>query len=93
MSLLMKDPQAVLDYAIDWSAEYLGEDSLAESEWTVEPLEAGGVVVAGSDFDPGVATVKASGGVAGRVYKLINQVVMASGRIDQRSIVLRVEQR
>jgi hypothetical protein len=93
MSLLMKDPQAVLDYAIDWSAEYLGEDSLAESGWTVEPDEPGGVVVDGSDFDSGVATVKASGGIAGRLYKLINQVTMASGRIDQRSIVLRVEQR
>ena len=93
MSLLMKDPQAVLDYAIDWSAEYLGEDLLAASQWTVEPDEPGGVAVEGSNFDTGVATVKASGGLPGRLYKLINQVTMASGRIDQRSIVLRVEQR
>lgn len=93
MTLLMKDPQAVLDYAIDWSAEYLGEDVLAASEWTVEPDEPDGVAVVGSDFDPGIATVKASGGVPGRIYKLVNQVTMASGRIDNRSVVLRVEQR
>ena len=93
MTLLMKDPDAVLDYAIDWSAEYLGEDMLAQSEWTVEPDEAGGVAIVGSDFDPGVATVKASGGIPGRLYKLINLVTTLSGRIDSRSIVLRVEQR
>ena len=93
MTLLMKDPEAVLDYAIDWSAEYLGDDMLAASEWSVEPVEPGGVEVVGSDFDPGVATVKASGGLAGRLYKLINMVTTASGRIDSRSVVLRVEQR
>ena len=31
MSLLLKDPDAVLDYSIDWGAEYLGEDLLAEA--------------------------------------------------------------
>jgi hypothetical protein len=25
MSFLLKDPEAVLDYAIDWGAQYLGE--------------------------------------------------------------------
>ena len=43
MSLLLKDPDAVLDYSIDWGAEYLGDDLLAESEWTVTPAEPGGV--------------------------------------------------
>jgi hypothetical protein len=93
MSLLMKDPDAVLDYAIDWSAEYLGEDVLADSAWMVEPDEPGGVAVVGEDFDTGVTTVKAAGGLPGRLYRLINLVTMESGRIDSRSIVLRVEQR
>ena len=34
MSLLLKDPDAILDYSIDWGAEYLGGDLLAESEWS-----------------------------------------------------------
>ena len=93
MSLLLKDPDAELDYAVDWGAEYLGEDSLAESEWEVTPAEAGGVTIIASDFDLLVATVKAGGGIAGRVYQLTNRVVLASGLIDNRSITLRVEQR
>jgi hypothetical protein len=93
MSLLLKDPEAVLDYLIDWGAEYLGEDLLAQSAWTVEPDEAGGVTIAGDDFDATTSTVKAGGGVAGRIYRLINAVVTASGRTDSRSIVLRVEKR
>jgi hypothetical protein len=37
--------------------------------------------------------VKAGGGTPGNVYRLVNEVVTASGRTDSRSIVLRVEKR
>jgi hypothetical protein len=93
MALLLKDPDAELDYAVDWGAEYLGSDALATSEWLVEPDEVGGVTVLGSNFDLLVATVKAGGGIPGRLYRLTNRVVMASGLVDNRSITLRVEQR
>jgi hypothetical protein len=93
MTLLLKDPDAVLDYSIDWGAEYLGDDLLTESEWTVSPDEPGGVSIVGSTFNAKVAVVKAGGGVAGTLYRLENNVVLQSGRVDSRSIVLRVEQR
>jgi len=94
MTLLLKDAEAVLDYAIDWGAEYLGEgDLIAQSEWSVSPDEPAGVAVVGSDFDAAISSVKAAGGIAGRLYKLVNRVTLDSGRIDERSIVLRVEQR
>ena len=93
MTFLLKDPDAVLDYLIDWGAEYLGDDLLAESDWSVAPDEAGGVTIAGSNFDATTSTVKAGGGLPGRIYRLINEVVTASGRVDSRSIVLRVEKR
>jgi hypothetical protein len=94
MTLLLKDSQAVLDYSIDWGAEYLGEgDLIADSTWSVTPDEPDGVVVAGSDFDASSSRVKAAGGIAGRLYKLVNRVTLDSGRIDERSIVLRVEKR
>jgi len=93
MTLLLKDPEAVLDYAIDWGAEYLGDDVLADSSWSVEPEEAGGVTVVASSFADKISTVQAGGGIAGRLYRLANRVVTQSGRIDDRSIVLRVEQR
>lgn len=93
MTLLLKDPNAVLDYAIDWGAEYLGGDLLAQSEWSVIPDESDGVAVVGSDFDASLSTVKAAGGQPGKIYKLVNHVVLESGRTDDRSIVLRVEKR
>ena len=93
MSLLLKDPDAVLDYSIDWGAEYLGGDLLAESAWSATPYEPGGVAIVGSQFDATTASVKASGGLPGRLYRLVNQVVTAAGRTDSRSIVLRVEAR
>jgi hypothetical protein len=93
MSLLMKDPDAVLDYSIDWGAEYLGGDLVADSSWVVDPDEPGGVTIAGSDFDATTTTVKAVGGLSGRIYKLVNHVTLESGRVDSRSIVLRVEAR
>lgn len=93
MTLILKDPGAVLDYAVDWGSEYLEDDAIAESEWTVSPEEPGGVVVDSSSFDVATAAVMASGGITGRVYQLANQVVFVSGRVDSRSIVLRVEER
>jgi hypothetical protein len=93
MSFLLKDPNAALDYSVDWGAEYLGDDLLATSEWSVTPDEAGGVTIAGSDFDATVSTVKAAGGLPGHLYRLENRVTLASGRIDSRSVVLRVEKR
>ena len=93
MTLLLKDPDAVLDYSVDWGAEYLGDDLLSQSDWAVSPDEPGGVSIVGSSFDAKLATVKAGGGLAGRLYRLENHVVMESGRIDSRTVVLRVEKR
>ncbi|HET9336585.1 MAG TPA: hypothetical protein VFO12_09295 [Sphingomicrobium sp.] len=93
MSLLLKDPEALLDYSVDWGADYLTGDVLTESGWTVSPAEAGGVSIVSSRFDLLVSTVQVGGGVAGRIYRLTNHVVTAEGREDSRSILLRVEKR
>lgn len=93
MTLLLKDPQATLDYEVDWGAEYLSLDAIATSDWEVSPVETGGLTIDGSSADLIIATVKVSGGVPGHVYRLHNRVELVSGRSDRRSILLRVEQR
>ena len=93
MTLLMKDPEATLDYSVDWGSEYLSDDALAESGWTVSPAEPGGVAIVSDRFDLLVATAQVEGGIAGRLYRLTNHVVTAQGREDSRSIMLRVEKR
>ena len=93
MSFHLKDPGAVLDYAVDWGAEYLDSDAIAASSFTVDPIEPGGATIVGSANDFKIATVTVAGGVAGHQYRLVNHVVLVSGREDERTIVLRVEQR
>jgi hypothetical protein len=93
MTLLLKDPEAALDYAVDWGAEYLAGDTLVQSEWQVSPEEDEGLSVVASASDGKIATVTAAGGVSGHLYQLTNHVVLASGLTDSRSIVLRVENR
>lgn len=94
MSILLKDPDAVLDYRVDWGADYLADgELLAASEWSVAPDEAGGITIAGNDFDASTSTAKAAGGVAGHLYNLVNRITTSAGRIDERSILIRVEYR
>lgn len=93
MTLLLKDPGAVLDYMVDWGADYLAGDALAASSWSVTPDDVGAAEIVGSTFDFGTASVQVAGGKAGKVYRLTNHVVTAEGREDSRSITLRVEAR
>lgn len=94
MSFFLKDPDAVLDYSIDWGSQYLDDgDIIATSEWTTVPDEGGGLSIVGSSFDATTTRVKAAGGAAGKVYRLVNRVTTESGRSDDRSIVIRVESR
>lgn len=93
MTFLLKHPDATLDYAVDWGADYLSGDALATSSWSVEPDEPGGMAIATSAFDLLVATVTVSGGTTGHLYRLTNHVTTTDGRDDSRSIMLRVEKR
>ena len=93
MSFHLKDPGAILDYAVDWGAEYLDGDVIIESSFAVAPVEPGGAEIVATSFDDKVTVVTVGGGVAGHQYSLVNHVVMQSGREDERTIVLRVEQR
>lgn len=94
MSFLLKDPEAVLDYAIDWGAGYLGPgEMIATSGWAVVPDETGGVSIEGTDFDVSTTSAKAANGIAGRLYRLVNRVTTDAGRTDKRSILIRVEDR
>lgn len=93
MALVLKDPESALDYSVDWGVRYLSGDVLSESSWSVVPVESGGLTIDGSRFDRASATVNVSGGLAGRVYRLLNQVVTSQGLHDSRSLLVRVEVR
>lgn len=92
MSLFLKDPQARVDHAIDWSP-YLAGQALVASQWSVTPAEAGGVAIVASAFEPGRSSARIEGGIAGRVYRLTNRVTLNDGQVDERTLTIRVEER
>lgn len=93
MDVYAKDPGASLDYAIDWGAGYLGVETIASSNWTVEPNETGGISIVSSSAGSTSTQATLAGGIAGNVYRVTNSVALTDGRGDERSITLRVEQR
>ena len=93
MSLILKDPDARVDYAIDWGAHYLDGQTIAASQWSVDPDETGGIAVDEASFDLQRTAVTLTGGVAGHIYRIGNRVTLSDGRSDERSLSLRVEER
>lgn len=91
--MFLKDPQAVLDYRVDWGAALGPGAGISASSWEVQPDEAGGVIVAGSGLTGLVATVRLGGGVPGHVYVVGNRIVLPDGSSDERSLTIRVEDR
>ena len=86
----IKDPDAVLDYSVDWSL-WLAGDVIATSEWILAPdtdLEAAVDTKTASK-----ATVWLRGGVAGTTYLATNRIVTAGGRTDDRTISIKVQDR
>lgn len=86
----LKDPAAAVDYAVDWSAALPAGAALAGAAWSVAPDEPGGVRVRAAAVDGAVAVALATGGVAGRRYRLTCAADLGGGRADRRSIVVRV---
>jgi hypothetical protein len=93
MALEIKDPDARVDYLIDWGEDYLEGAHLVASLWTVAPVVAGGLVVLGHAHDLLCSKVTVEGGTAGSLYQLTNRITRSDGVIDERSIAVRVDAR
>lgn len=93
MTLLLKAPDAVLDYQVDWSEDYLSGDVLTDSRWSVLPDDPGALQIVASTFDFGTASVQIGGGEAGKLYRLTNHVSTSASQEDSRSVIVRMEVR
>jgi hypothetical protein len=91
--MFLKDPGAVLDYRMEWSALLAPGVTLTGSSWSVAPLEEGGVVIGAASSTAAAAVVQLSGGVVGRTYRVVNRVTLSDGGSDERMMVVRVEER
>lgn len=79
-----KDPQAVLDWDIDWS-KWLAKagDTITAVSATVTP--SGGLAVDSSSTTASAVKVWLSGGVAGSSYQVTVHITTSGGRQDDRS--------
>lgn len=84
----VKDPQAKLDYGVDWSA-WLAGDMITASTWATDA----GLSIEANSFTSTVTTVWVSGGTVGTSYKVTNHVTTQGGRENEYSIVIVVQQR
>ena len=89
MTSFIKDPDAVLDYSIEWS-KWLAGDQVRTSTWTVSDT----AIEASNDSNTATrTTVWLSGGVAGQSYTVTNRITTSGGRTDERSFVIQVQDR
>ena len=86
---ILKDPDAVLDYTVDWS-DWLGADTITGTPtWTVGT----GLTKASQTNTTTTATAWLSGGTAGSDYTVACKIVTTGGRTDERSFTVQVRTR
>lgn len=84
----IKDPNAVLDYIINWAA-FLGADAILSDSWIVPT----GITSVTETNTSTTSTIWLSGGTVGEKYALTNRIVTAGGRTEDRTIYVRVEEK
>ena len=84
-----KDPNARLDYGFDWST-WLGDDTITASEWSSSPAD---LLLSGAAFGAKTTSTYAAGGDVGTSYVLTNRITTTAGRVDERSIKVKVKER
>lgn len=87
----IKDPDAQLDYTLDWSIWLPVGDTIAASQWVLPP----DLSQVSSTNTTTTATVWLKGGVLGATYLIVNRVTTAStpARIEDRTIQIRMQAR
>lgn len=90
---IVKDPNATLDYTWDWSAWLVeaGNDTIVSQQ--ILASTPAGLSIGSPTQSLGKVTVFISGGAAGTKYQVTCRINTAGGRIDDRSIYLKVKDR
>lgn len=81
----LKDPDATLDYRIDWSG-WLGQDTIDTSIVAVST----GLTLSMTSHDEDSTTLWLSGGALGREYAATNRITTAAGRTADRTLIFKI---
>lgn len=89
------DPDATLDYAVDWTSWLASGETISSVSWTV-PAGVTEESAPGGWSEPDAnnkRTVWISGGTAGTDYTVACEITTSVGRVDERSIILEAQER
>ena len=86
---IKKDPNAVLDYNVDWTEWLVDGDTITSDTWVVPT----GITLASHSHDTTSATAWISGGTVGAEYDVTCRINTVQGRTDDRTFTLVVEER
>lgn len=87
---ILKDPNAVLDYIIDWTTWLDDVPDTISSASVVTPV---GITCNSSSISGKMVIMWISGGTAGVTYQVACRIVTVGGRTDDRSIYLKIVER
>jgi len=82
-----KDPDAILDYVVDWAA-WLDTDTIATVTWTVPT----GLTQTAVSNTTTTSTIWVSGGTVGQVYEVGVRITTAGGRTQDETFRIRIRQ-
>jgi hypothetical protein len=91
-----KDPDALLDYSFDWTAWLAVSDPADTITTHAASIVTGTSLTAtieNSAEAGGIVTVWVSGGAAGEKVGVRCRITSASGRIDDRTVYLKIKER
>lgn len=86
---VVKDPDARLDYPLDWSRWLEAFETITSVAFSADP----GIVIDSQSNTTKAATVWLTGGTEGQTYRVVCRVTTSSGRIDDRTFVVRCAER
>lgn len=85
----VKDPDANLDYGFDWSDWLATAETISSVFWTVPT----GITNTDEDFTDTTASIWLSSGTVGTSYSVACKITTSAGRVDERTMTIRVKQR
>lgn len=94
-AIIDKDPEATLDYSINWTNWMPSGDTIQTSTWAVtSPAGDSDPITVSSDSETNyVATAVLTGGTAGNLYTLTNTIVTVNSITDRRHFRVSVKAR
>lgn len=86
----IKDPDATLDYEIDWT-DWLNGDEISSMSYTADTGLTVETAMCTETTTSSILWV--SGGTLGESYEVVCRVTTAAGRIDDRTLKFKIKQK